>query len=71
MNTFVFLKVDLEKADPRSQERVPSGKLPHLWGQSLYLLSQLLMDGFLAPGEIDPLNRRFATSPKPDVVVQS
>ncbi|XP_074457792.1 phosphorylase b kinase regulatory subunit alpha, skeletal muscle isoform isoform X5 [Larus michahellis] len=26
--------------------------------------------GFLAPGEIDPLNRRFATVPKPDVVVQ-
>lgn len=26
--------------------------------------------GFLAPGEIDPLNRRFSTSFKPDVVVQ-
>ncbi|KAM5145450.1 phosphorylase b kinase regulatory subunit alpha, skeletal muscle isoform [Mantella aurantiaca] len=26
--------------------------------------------GFLAPGEIDPLNRRFSTVPKPDVVVQ-
>lgn len=26
--------------------------------------------GFLAPGEIDPLNRRFSTIPKPDVVVQ-
>ncbi|XP_014646626.1 PREDICTED: phosphorylase b kinase regulatory subunit alpha, liver isoform isoform X3 [Ceratotherium simum simum] len=26
--------------------------------------------GFLAPGEIDPLNRRFSTSVKPDVVVQ-
>ncbi|KTF71501.1 hypothetical protein cypCar_00036278 [Cyprinus carpio] len=26
--------------------------------------------GFLAAGEIDPLNRRFSTVPKPDVVVQ-
>lgn len=26
--------------------------------------------GFLAPGEIDPLNRHFSTIPKPDVVVQ-
>ncbi len=26
--------------------------------------------GFLAPGEIDPLNRRFSTILKPDVVVQ-
>ena len=30
----------------------------------------LLHQGFLAPGEIDPLNRRFSTIPKPDVVVQ-
>ena len=30
----------------------------------------LFPQGFLAPGEIDPLNRRFATVPKPDVVVQ-
>ncbi|RVE74315.1 hypothetical protein OJAV_G00020960 [Oryzias javanicus] len=28
------------------------------------------VQGFLAPGEIDPLNRRFSTSFKPDVVVQ-
>ena len=30
----------------------------------------MMQDGFLAPGEIDPLNRRFSTLPKPDVVVQ-
>lgn len=30
----------------------------------------LIIQGFLAPGEIDPLNRRFSTIPKPDVVVQ-
>ncbi|XP_018430338.1 PREDICTED: phosphorylase b kinase regulatory subunit alpha, skeletal muscle isoform-like, partial [Nanorana parkeri] len=32
--------------------------------------SSLILQGFLAPGEIDPLNRRFSTVPKPDVVVQ-
>lgn len=30
----------------------------------------LFFKGFLAPGEIDPLNRRFSTVSKPDVVVQ-
>ena len=30
----------------------------------------ITFQGFLAPGEIDPLNRRFSTIPKPDVVVQ-
>nr|XP_039256561.1 phosphorylase b kinase regulatory subunit alpha, skeletal muscle isoform-like isoform X2 [Styela clava] len=62
--------VELEKSDPHSQIRVPMGKIPHLWGHSLYILGELLWDGFLVPGEIDPLNRRFVISPKPDLVVQ-
>ncbi|OXB80338.1 UNVERIFIED_CONTAM: hypothetical protein H355_012771 [Colinus virginianus] len=63
-------KVDEEYENPHSVDRVPVGKLPHLWGQSLYILSCLLAEGFLAAGEIDPLNRRFSTGFKPDVVVQ-
>uniref|UniRef100_A0A8C0UKK9 Phosphorylase b kinase regulatory subunit n=1 Tax=Cyanistes caeruleus TaxID=156563 RepID=A0A8C0UKK9_CYACU len=63
-------KVDEEYENPHSVDRVPVGKLPHLWGQSLYVLSCLLAEGFLAAGEIDPLNRRFSTGFKPDVVVQ-
>uniref|UniRef100_A0A452TX97 Phosphorylase b kinase regulatory subunit n=1 Tax=Ursus maritimus TaxID=29073 RepID=A0A452TX97_URSMA len=63
-------KVDEEYKNPHTVDRVPLGKLPHLWGQSLYILSSLLAEGFLATGEIDPLNRRFSTSVKPDVVVQ-
>ncbi|XP_029785850.1 phosphorylase b kinase regulatory subunit alpha, liver isoform isoform X6 [Suricata suricatta] len=63
-------KVDEEYKNPHTVDRVPLGKLPHLWGQSLYILSSLLAEGFLATGEIDPLNRRFSTSIKPDVVVQ-
>ncbi|XP_072232885.1 phosphorylase b kinase regulatory subunit alpha, skeletal muscle isoform isoform X3 [Leuresthes tenuis] len=63
-------KVEEEYMNPHSVERVPMGKCPVKWGQSLYILGKLLAEGFLAPGEIDPLNRRFSTIPKPDVVVQ-
>ncbi|NWU90082.1 KPB1 kinase, partial [Upupa epops] len=63
-------KVDEEYRNPHTVDRVPMGKLPLMWGQSLYILGCLMAEGFLAPGEIDPLNRRFATVPKPDVVVQ-
>ncbi|XP_030128561.4 phosphorylase b kinase regulatory subunit alpha, skeletal muscle isoform isoform X1 [Taeniopygia guttata] len=63
-------KVDEEYRNPHTVDRIPMGKLPHMWGQSLYILGCLMAEGFLAPGEIDPLNRRFATVPKPDVVVQ-
>ncbi|XP_066496077.1 phosphorylase b kinase regulatory subunit alpha, skeletal muscle isoform isoform X2 [Tiliqua scincoides] len=63
-------KVDEEYCNPHTVDRVPLGKLPLMWGQSLYILGCLMAEGFLAPGEIDPLNRRFSTVPKPDVVVQ-
>lgn len=63
-------KVEDEYRNPHTVDRIPMGKLPLMWGQSLYILGCLLAEGFLAPGEIDPLNRRFATVPKPDVVVQ-
>uniref|UniRef100_A0A8C1ZKP2 Phosphorylase b kinase regulatory subunit n=1 Tax=Cyprinus carpio TaxID=7962 RepID=A0A8C1ZKP2_CYPCA len=63
-------KVDEEYVNPHTVERIPMGKCPLKWGQSLYVLGNLLAEGFLAPGEIDPLNRRFSTIPKPDVVVQ-
>lgn len=28
------------------------------------------LQGFLSPGELDPLNRRLVSEPKPDIVVQ-
>ncbi|KAJ8338286.1 hypothetical protein SKAU_G00372520 [Synaphobranchus kaupii] len=63
-------RVEEEYSNPHSVDRIPMGKCPLKWGQSLYILGNLLAEGFLAPGEIDPLNRRFSTIPKPDVVVQ-
>uniref|UniRef100_A0A669EXV7 Phosphorylase b kinase regulatory subunit n=1 Tax=Oreochromis niloticus TaxID=8128 RepID=A0A669EXV7_ORENI len=64
------LDLSLQVNNPHSVDRVAMGQLPHMWGQSLYILGSLVAEGFLAPGEIDPLNRRFSTSFKPDVVVQ-
>ncbi|XP_061669820.1 phosphorylase b kinase regulatory subunit alpha, liver isoform isoform X2 [Syngnathoides biaculeatus] len=63
-------KVEEEYSNPHTVDRVALGQVPHMWGQSLYILGCLLAEGFMAPGEIDPLNRRFSTNLKPDVVVQ-
>ncbi|XP_045480269.1 probable phosphorylase b kinase regulatory subunit alpha isoform X4 [Harmonia axyridis] len=62
--------VHKEYEEPGTQERVPLGLCPFLWAQSLYIVGKLLQEGFLAPGELDPLNRRLCSEKKPDVVVQ-
>uniref|UniRef100_A0A1L8E243 Phosphorylase b kinase regulatory subunit n=1 Tax=Nyssomyia neivai TaxID=330878 RepID=A0A1L8E243_9DIPT len=59
-----------EYRSPGSQKRQAVGRCPFLWGQSLYILGKLLQEGFLAVGELDPLNRRLGAQKKPDVVVQ-
>lgn len=59
-----------EYQSPGSQPRDPVGRCPFLWGQSLYILGKLVDEGFLAVGELDPLNRRLGAQKKPDVVVQ-
>nr|XP_037870704.1 probable phosphorylase b kinase regulatory subunit alpha isoform X2 [Bombyx mori] len=63
-------KADLEQSEPGTQERIPLGRCPFIWAQSLYILGKLLQEGFLAVGELDPLNRRLCSEKKPDVVVQ-
>ncbi|XP_064075567.1 probable phosphorylase b kinase regulatory subunit alpha isoform X2 [Vanessa tameamea] len=63
-------KAHLEQIEPGSQERIPLGRCPFIWAQSLYILGKLLQEGFLAVGELDPLNRRLCSEKKPDVVVQ-
>ncbi|XP_069355345.1 probable phosphorylase b kinase regulatory subunit alpha isoform X6 [Maniola hyperantus] len=63
-------RADQEQVVPGSQERIPMGRCPFIWGQSLYILGKLLQEGFLAVGELDPLNRRLCSEKKPDVVVQ-
>ncbi|XP_071088485.1 probable phosphorylase b kinase regulatory subunit alpha isoform X9 [Haliotis cracherodii] len=63
-------KVDDEYKKPNSQKRLSGGKIPQMWGQSMYILCRLIYEGFLSPGELDPLNRRLVSDTKPDIVVQ-
>lgn len=63
-------KVEEEYRNPKSQDRVAIGKIPHLWSQSLYIIGKLLKDNLIAAGELDPLNKRLNIKPKPDLVVQ-
>ncbi len=63
-------KVDAELASPGSQEFVATGRIPFMWAQSLYVISQLLKDAFIACGELDPINRRLSCLKRPEVIVQ-
>ncbi|CAG5117195.1 unnamed protein product [Candidula unifasciata] len=62
--------VEKEYDRPNSQKRVATGRIPHMWSQSVYILGQLMAEGLISPGELDPLNRRHVTDTKPDIVVQ-
>ncbi|BFZ24344.1 hypothetical protein BsWGS_27383 [Bradybaena similaris] len=62
--------VEKEHDKPNSQKRVATGRIPHMWSQSIYILGQLMIEGLISPGELDPLNRRYGTEAKPDIVVQ-
>ena len=59
-----------ELVSPGSTDREPGGRCPFMWAQSLYVITKLLMEDFLSPGELDPLNRRLSFVRKPDNVVQ-
>ncbi|XP_078731901.1 phosphorylase b kinase regulatory subunit beta-like isoform X3 [Lampetra fluviatilis] len=53
--------VEGEKKEPGSQRRYPSetghdGRL-YLWGQALYVIAKLLVDGLITPQELDPVRR--------------
>ncbi len=50
--------IEKEKSDPNSQKREANENIPLVWAQSLYMLSQMILDGILKPSLIDPLKRR-------------
>ena len=50
--------IQAEKENPGSQQRVANENLPLVWAQSLYMLSQMILEGVLYPEDIDPLCRR-------------
>lgn len=39
-----WLQVEEEYENPHSVERIPMGKCPLMWGQSLYILGNLLSE---------------------------
>ncbi|NEQ20026.1 MAG: glycosyl hydrolase family 15 [Microcoleus sp. SIO2G3] len=62
--------IEAERKSPHSQPRLPNENLPLVWAQSLYFLGQLLSEGLLAPGDIDPLGRHLTIGRHQDPVVQ-
>lgn len=52
-------RIEAEKANPHSQERLPNENIPLVWAQSLFILGCLLQDGYLSWDQIDPLGRRL------------
>ena len=49
---------------------VTNGRLPLMWAQSLYVIGCLLKEKQVAIGEIDPINRRLSSQPRPETIVQ-
>jgi phosphorylase kinase alpha/beta subunit len=62
--------IEAERQNPGSQIRVPNENVPLVWAQSLYLLGQLLQDGLLAVGDIDPLGRHRRLGRQREPLVQ-
>jgi phosphorylase kinase alpha/beta subunit len=62
--------ISAEKQDPQSQPRVPNENVPLVWAQSLYLLGQMLSDGVLSVGDIDPLGRHLHVRRQRTPIVQ-
>ncbi|MBE7382103.1 MAG: glycoside hydrolase family 15 protein [Leptolyngbya sp. SIO1E4] len=48
-----------EREIPYSQDRLPNENIPLIWAQSLFILGQLVDDGLVTLGDIDPLGRHL------------
>ena len=62
--------IEAERKSPYSQQRLPNENVPLVWAQSLYLLGQLLSEGLLAVGDIDPQGRHLCVGRHRQPVVQ-
>jgi phosphorylase kinase alpha/beta subunit len=62
--------VELERARPHSQSRLPNENVPLVWAQSLYLLGALLQEGYIQPADIDPLERHLRIGRPREATVQ-
>ena len=59
-----------ERETPHSQNRLPNENIPLIWAQSLFMLGQLLEDGLITLGDIDPLGRHLRVGQKRQSIVQ-
>ena len=62
--------VEAEKLAPQSQPRLPNENIPLVWAQSLYFLGQMLSEGLIAVGDIDPLGRHLYMGKHREPLVQ-
>lgn len=62
--------VEAEKLAPQTQPRLPNENIPLVWAQSLYFLGQMLSEGLIAVGDIDPLGRHLCVGKQREVLVQ-
>jgi phosphorylase kinase alpha/beta subunit len=62
--------VEAEKLNPQSQIRLPNENVPLVWAQSLYYLGQMLSEGLIAVGDIDPLGRYLSVGKQRNALVQ-
>ncbi len=62
--------IEAEKAEPHSQPRLPNANVPLVWAQSLFYLGQMLSDGLLHLGDLDPLGRHHHVGREREPVVQ-
>ncbi|XP_055337447.1 phosphorylase b kinase regulatory subunit beta-like [Paramacrobiotus metropolitanus] len=63
--------IEAEIANPGSQDRLPSTEDPDgegeifVWGQALFIISQLLVEGLIDANELDPLRRYMPAAHRP------
>lgn len=62
--------IEAEKANPHSQTRLPNDNIPLVWAQSLYVLAQMLHEGLLAIGDIDPCGRHLRIGQRRRATIQ-
>ena len=60
--------IEAEKLAPQSQLRLPNENIPLVWAQSLYFLGQMLSEGLIAVGDIDPLGRHLCVGKKRECI---
>ena len=62
--------IEAERRNPHSQTRLPNANVPLVWAQSLLYLGEMLEEGLLHRGDIDPLSRHHRVGKVRRPVVQ-